>query len=169
MLCRKQDATLRIDLETPHTCGDTAGESQLAWGIEEQEHAFADSVALGAGPKANPLRDGQILSWSSSANGILDVECDRHSFDGVPSRRRTTRNAGNHARKDCPRCLGHDSEAKCFWRYPGRQNSEPCPGRGSSLRLPLARQQGNRHYRRGFWRQLERCLAPQKRGDQNES
>ena len=75
MLCRKQDATLRIDLETPHTCGDTAGESRLAWGIEEQEHAFADSVALGAGPKANPLRDGQILSWSSSANRILDVEC----------------------------------------------------------------------------------------------
>src|SRR6266700_5365745 len=103
MVCRKQDAAPRIDVETPHPAGHATGKSQLAWGIKEKEHAFADAVALAARPQANPLRDGQVFSRNGPANCVVDMKGDGHGFDDLRAGGRTAPNGGDRAGKNSSR------------------------------------------------------------------
>src|ERR1700691_1583118 len=62
VLCAHHDSALRVHCESAHGPRHRAGEAQLTCGIQKEQHAFADAVALAAAPKASPLVDGQALT-----------------------------------------------------------------------------------------------------------
>src|SRR5271169_6636567 len=103
MFCRKQDAVLRIDRESPHSPGHTTGQSELARGVEKKKHLFADTVTLGARPQANPLRDGQILTGTGAADGALNVERDGNRLHRLAVACGTARDGGDGTGKNCTR------------------------------------------------------------------
>src|SRR6266700_2839587 len=118
MVCRKQDAAPRIDVETPHPAGHATGKSQLAWGIKEKKHAFADAVTLAARPQANPLRDGQILSRDRSANRVVNVEGDGDGFHRLTRRGGTPLDSRDGPGKNSARrARNHRQPHGARWRY----------------------------------------------------
>src|SRR5579863_4739408 len=102
----------RVDRETPQSAADTTGESELARRIEKKKHAFTHAVALPARPKANPLRDGQILARSGSANRIFNMEGDGHRFHTLAVGCRTTRDRAHRPRENGARGASEHGETK---------------------------------------------------------
>jgi len=116
MLCRKHDATPRVDREAAHPSANATGKPQLAWGIEKQQHTLPQAVALAARPQADPLGDGQVLTGDSSTDGLFYMEGDGYGFDRLAGVRRTSRDRGDGPGKDFSRGTSELGEAESAGR-----------------------------------------------------
>jgi hypothetical protein len=100
MVGRKPDSPPCVHFEAAHRSGYTTGQPQLAGGIQEQQNAFAEAIALTAGPKASPLQDREIFSFPDAANRALNVKGDGDCGERLRLIRGTALNPGDGTGKN---------------------------------------------------------------------